>query len=84
MWAVQVTLCPVAVLGYLAIRSSRPGPLILFQNGTHLSRVHLVTHVREALAQRGVDTANFSSHSFRVGAATTRHYTTTEMMGVMG
>ena len=37
------TLCPVAaVLGYLAICHSTPGPLFHFQDGTPLSRAHLV------------------------------------------
>lgn len=63
-------LCPVtAVLGYLAIRPSTPGPLFIFQDGTPLSRARLVTHVRKALSQAGVNTANFSGHSFRIGAA---------------
>lgn len=66
------TLCPVsAVLGYLAIRPPDPGPLFVFQNGTPLSRAHLVTHLREALSQVGVDMTNYSGHSFRVGAAST-------------
>ena len=65
------TLCPVAaVLSYLAIRPPVPGPLFCFQNGTPLSRVHLVHHLRDALSQAGVDTAHYAGHSFRIGAAT--------------
>lgn len=64
------TLCPVAaVLGYLAIRPSNPGPLFVFQDGTPLTRAHLVTHIREALSSGGVDTTHFAGHSFRIGAA---------------
>ena len=60
-------LCPVAaVLGYLAVRPSNPGPLFVLQDGTPLSRAHLVTSMREALSQAGENT---SGHSFRIGAA---------------
>ena len=62
------TLCPVAtVLGYLAIHSSTPGPLFHFQDGTLLSRTHLVTHIRDALSCAGIDASQFSGHSFRIG-----------------
>lgn len=65
-------LCPVsAILAYMAIRPPGPGPLLHFQDGTPLSRQLLVRHVRQALAQAGVDTALYNGHSFRIGAATT-------------
>ena len=65
-------LCPVsAVLAYLAVRPPTPGPLFLFQDGTPLSRSQLVSHLREALTQLGVDVTNYSGHSFRIGAAST-------------
>ena len=66
------TLCPVAaVLGYLAICPSTPGPLFHLQDGTPLSRTHLVTHIRDALSCAGIDASQFSGHSFRIGAAST-------------
>ena len=66
------TLCPVsAMLSYLAIRSSEPGPLFVFADGTPLSREKLVTHLCAALSKAGISTANFSGHSFRIGAAST-------------
>ena len=59
------TLCPVtAVLNYLAIHPPVPGPLFCFQNGTPLSRVHLVHHLQDALFQAGVDTIHYAGHSF--------------------
>ena len=65
-------LCPVAgVLGYLAIRPPDPGPLFIHQDGRPLSRKYLVSQMREALSQAGVNTARFSGHSFRIGAAST-------------
>lgn len=64
------TLCPVtALLGYLAIRPPKPGPLFIFQDGSPLSRPKLIVHVREALAKAGIDTRLYSGHSFRIGAA---------------
>jgi len=68
----QDALCPVrAMLDYLVVRGPSPGPLFLFCNGKHLTRVRLVTKVREALASAGVDHSAYSGHSFRIGAATT-------------
>lgn len=65
-------LCPVvAILGYLAIRPSVPGPLFIFENGATLSRPRLVQSLRLALQEVGVDDSGFSGHSFRIGAATT-------------
>lgn len=65
------TPCPVAaVLNYLALRPPSSGPLFLFENGSTLTRAVLVTHLRTALAQAGVDSSHYSGHSFRIGAAT--------------
>ena len=66
------SLCPVAaMLGYLAIHPSNPGPLFIWENGTPLSRAQLVKHLQEVLTQAGIDTTHFSGHSFRIGAAST-------------
>lgn len=65
-------LCPVAaMLGYLAIRPPNPGPLFLFEDGTPLSREKLVINLRTVLAEAGINTSNYSGHSFRIGAAST-------------
>ena len=65
-------LCPVsAVLAYMAIRGPGPGPLFRFVNGSPLTRAHLVTKVKEAIAAAGIDCTPYSGHSFRSGAATT-------------
>lgn len=53
----------------LVIRPPSQGSLFILQDGTLLSRGHLVSHLQEALSQAGIDTANFSGHSFRIGAA---------------
>ena len=65
-------ICPVAaLLGYLACRGSRPGPLFIFADGRLLTRKRFVDLVRAALASAGVDQQNYCGHSFRIGAATT-------------
>ena len=65
-------ICPVAaVLAYLAVRPPIRGPLFIHANGTPLTRVELIRHVRQALRLRGFDVSNYSGHSFRIGAATT-------------
>ena len=66
------SLCPVAaVLSYLAIRPSTPGPFFVFSDGSPLSRERLISALSQALKDSGVDTLNFKGHSFRIGAATT-------------
>ena len=66
------TLCPVAaVLSYLSVRPSRPGPLFMYQDGRPLSQVDLVATVHQALAADGLDVLRFNGHSFQIGAATT-------------
>lgn len=67
----NTTPCPVAaVLKYLSVRSSSPGPLFLFEDGTPLSRSALVVRLRSALTQAGINANQYSGHSFRIGAAT--------------
>ena len=48
-----------------------PGPLSVFQDGTPLNRKQVIAHQCKALQQIGLDVANYSSHSFRIGAAST-------------
>ena len=65
-------LCPVAaLLNYLVVRGSTPGPLFIFSDGRYLTRERLVTALRAVLTQAGVDAVKYCSHSFRIGAATT-------------
>ena len=63
-------LCALqAVMAYLVVRGNSGGPLFPFQDGRPLSRALLTGWIRETLARAGVP-GNFSSHSFRIGAAT--------------
>ena len=62
-------LCTLqVVMAYLAVRGSSSGPLFLYKDGRPLFRVILIARIREFLASAGVS-GNFSSHSFRIGAA---------------
>ncbi len=64
--------CPVAaVLAYMVMRGSNPGPLFIFSNGKPLTRARFVSEVKDALTRAGVDSTCYSGHSFRSGAATT-------------
>ena len=63
-------LCAVeAVLAYLSRRGNASGPLFLFQSGEPLSRPVLNRWLSNIMEVAGVQ-GKFSSHSFRIGAAT--------------
>ena len=63
-------LCAVqAMMSYLACRGDAPGPLFLFTNGWPLTRMNLTDWLRQIMASAQIP-GNFSSHSFRIGAAT--------------
>ena len=65
-------LCQVAaILVYMAVRGTSPGPLFVFQDATPLTQSELVSCLRSTLAMAGLDCSNYSGHSFRIGAATT-------------
>ena len=65
-------LCPVAaLLDFLAVRGSSPGPLFQLENGNPLRRKEFASQVQQALSSSGLDGLCFNSHSFRIGAATT-------------
>ena len=64
--------CPVkAMLNYLKVRGSDPGPLFRFKNGQFLTRDRLVQHLRDVLKRLGIDPKKYCSHSFQIEAATT-------------
>ena len=63
-------LCALqAMMAYLLLRGDRAGPLFIREDGCPLSRSTLTVWLRESLARNRVP-GNFSSHSFRIGAAT--------------
>ena len=58
-----------ATLDYLVRRGNSPGPLFIRQSGLPLSRSLLTSWLRSIIEGAGIP-GNFSSHSFRIGAAT--------------
>ena len=66
----RAPLCAVhALLAYLSVRGNVPGPLFLLVNAQPLSRAILTDWLRQIFSTVGTE-GNFSSHSFRIGAAT--------------
>ena len=65
-------LCSVsALLSYLVVRGTAPGPSFIWANGQFLTRAHFVEEVKKALQLSGTDASDFNGHSFRIGAAST-------------
>lgn len=65
-------LCPIAaMLAYLAVRGSVHGLLFHHADGSPLTKAKFVSGFRSKLSQAGLDSKNYSGHSFRIGAATT-------------
>ena len=66
----EFPLCAIrSLLAYLTLRGDAPGPLFLFRDRRPLSRALLTSWLRDILSSAGIQ-GNFSSHSFRIGAAT--------------
>ena len=66
----RAPLCTVhALLAYLSMRGNVTGPLFLLANGQLLSRSILTDWLQQIFSTAGIE-GNFSSHSFRIGAAT--------------
>ena len=64
-------LCPVsAVLGYIAIRGSQPGPFFLKPRAGPITKAHFVGELRTVISSLGFPQEQFAGHSFRIGAAT--------------
>lgn len=65
-------LCPVeAVEAFRAIRGSGKGPFFRYQDGSPLTRARLDAAIKRALGRAGADATGISTHSLRIGAATT-------------
>ena len=60
-----------ALLKYMARRGNEEGPLFRFRNGHPLTRVRLDGALKKALQGAGSTAAGISTHSLRIGAATT-------------
>ena len=65
----EFPLCAISsLLAYLTLRGDASGPLFLLRDGRPLSRALLTSWLRGILSSAGIQ-GNFSSHSFRIGAA---------------
>jgi len=65
-------VCPVqAMHRFLAMRSSQATQLFVHQDGSPLTRRQFQAVLTKAAAALGWDTNRYTSHSFRIGAATT-------------
>lgn len=63
-------ICPVsALLRYLSIRGLAPGPLFIWSDGSPLSPIQVNFYLRDLLSRASIK-GKYSSHSFRIGAAT--------------
>ena len=63
------SLCPVTALHrFMNVHPTKEGPLFTFHNGRFLTRNDLMGYLKRFLPS---DVANISTHSFRIGAATT-------------
>ena len=64
-------LCPVgAVREFLALRPQTVGSFLIHSDGSPVSRFQFVAVFRKCLGALGLIGKEFSSHSFRIGAAT--------------
>lgn len=63
--------CPVQVfMEYQAVRPAGPLPLLVHLDGSFLSQFQFIQVFRRCLARLGLVAKEYSSHSFRIGAAT--------------
>ena len=63
-------LCPVvAILDYLVVKGTAPGPLFKFMDGRLLTRTRFAWAIRTALQKVGIAPLKYNTHSFRIGAA---------------
>lgn len=68
---VDQSICPHSLLhSFLKSRPPFHGPLFCHFNGTPQTRYQVVTILKKCLDLLGVSQKGFSSHSFRIGAAT--------------
>ena len=65
-------LCTLtAIISYMMVRGTKPGPFFVRSDGKYLTRDYFVTAVRTVLSEAALDASSYAGHSFRIGAATT-------------
>ena len=60
-----------ALLAYLVVRGSSPGPLFLDVQGQPFLKAKFIARIRDIIEPAGYPTWQFAWHSFRIGTATT-------------
>ena len=60
---------PVNYLRYCSMGGPTPGPLFCFPDGSPVKTSHFTQQLRRALNFCGLDSSQYKSHSFRIGAA---------------
>ena len=64
--------CPIqAIVPYLIIRATQPGPLFVFSDGSYLTRQRFTSSITSTLQRAGINDKQYNTHSFRIGAVTT-------------
>ena len=64
-------VCPLkAILPYLVVRGTKPGPLFLTADGLPLTRQKFHNCLSTLLKNIGLSASQYNTHSFRIGAAT--------------
>ena len=67
-------LCPIeAMLAFLAVRGDKKGFLFTFADGSLLTKGRFITRVRQVLQKAGVDSKQYSGHSFHNNGQHARH-----------
>ena len=65
------SVCPVhGILPYLVARGDTPGPLFITEDGNGLTRQTFADLLNSILSKLHLDSKNYNTHSFRIGAAT--------------
>ncbi|PJE77718.1 hypothetical protein CI610_03353 [invertebrate metagenome] len=68
----ELSTCPVTALyQYIQLRGVLPGPLFTFPGNIPVSYQHFSLCLRNSLIQAGFQPNQYTSHSFRIGAAST-------------
>jgi len=70
--ATDHSICPIlGILPYLADCGHTPGPLFITEDGYGLTRQTFSALLNSILSQLHLNSKNYNTHSFRIGAATT-------------
>lgn len=67
----ESSICPVRIVqSFKEVRLALNGPFLIHADGAFLSRYQFVAVFKQCVTRVGCDPVQFSSHSFRIGAAT--------------